>query len=205
MMRQAQPLSDVDAHHMGIYDTSDPAVTEVLDAALTSEAPLKSSALRKITFEVLEREREMYDAQVMRSDQLLSRLRVLREKQFALTVMIMGVLLVSAVVLFVNMQLDHIGWLVNLGASGAMIIGSIVLTYVISSDNLVMFADQADDDEDPLAKSFKVTMPFIIFAVALLGCAGILALFVWLGSRTKEADEEKDAKDKGEGSKEKDT
>lgn len=147
------------------------------------DATSAAGRLGNSTFEQLDQERDQSNELIVRADQLMMRLRVLREKQFALSVTVMGTLLVSAILLFIHLQIPAIGWIINIVVTGVVIVASIVLTYAITSDSLIVFKDDVEDEGDPLAKSFQVTMPFIIFAITLVGAAALLALFVWLSSR----------------------
>jgi glucan phosphoethanolaminetransferase (alkaline phosphatase superfamily) len=134
------------------------------------------------TYQQLELERNKYSDLVVQSSSLQYKLLRLKEKEFALSIMLLGSLIFSAVLLFIHVNIPWLSWIITVILGGSIAIALIIITYTINGDRFYIY--RIDEEEiDPLAKSFNVTIPFIIFTISLLAISSILAFFVWLGGR----------------------
>lgn len=112
----------------------------------------------------------------------------LRERELVIASTLVGVLLFSAVLMFLLQHFPAYAWLLSMVVSGCAITGVAVGVYSIGNYSIVnggSFSDQANSS--PLDATLSVSMPFIIFATVVLFIAAAAAFVIWMQSRSIKA------------------
>lgn len=148
------------------------------------KATARAQVLGDVAFAELERERGRNTDMVLQTSALQQSELTYQEQTFALCVVLLGAVLFGAVLMYLHTQLASWSWVPCLALVGMTGAAVLLVTYLVRKDKLQFYRlNEEDLDSDGLAKSFSVTLPFIIFVCGLLFVAAVASALVWLASK----------------------
>ena len=108
----------------------------------------------------------------------------LREKELVVMINVIGVLLFSAVVMFMVVHFPQHAWWLTMIVSGLAIGGICVGVFGMGAYSVITGATYQDmSNSSPLDATLSISMPFMIFSAILVVVAAAATFLIWYSAR----------------------
>jgi len=108
----------------------------------------------------------------------------LREKELVVMINVIGVLLFSAVVMFMVVHFPQHAWWLSMIVSGLAIGGICVGVFGMGAYSVITGATYQDmSNSSPLDATLSISMPFMIFSAILVVVAAAATFLIWYSAR----------------------